>query len=85
MPILGVTIENVPSFQRIRDGLAWKFGYQDMVEDDDGDLIPNPQTKLAFVKENIKRLFKRWALEYELHLEKQASAKPGEIDGIDFT
>ena len=41
--------------QRAIDGVAYNNGYRDTVPDQDGAMIPNPQSKAAFAKEVIRQ------------------------------
>lgn len=45
--------------QRVLDGIAGQHGYQTMIEQPEGEPIPNPETKAQFAK----RMMINWALQ----------------------
>ena len=71
---------------RILDGVCYQHGYQDQVEDENGGLVDNPETKGEFAK----RMAKRWVREnvkaYEANAAAQTArdAKIAEVDAIDI-
>ena len=53
---------------RIINALATKNGYQDMIEDNNGALIPNPESKGTFVKRFLKNFLISETKEEELRV-----------------
>jgi hypothetical protein len=68
----------------IVNGVARQFGWTDYVEDESGDLIPNPVTKGQFIKDHmlfvVKSAWKAW----NDQLAKEAALAAQEEDGSDF-
>lgn len=68
------------------DALAYQNGYTDMVEDDvTGEIIPNPVTKLQWIKAwNLGVVRASWKA-YNDMLAKQAALVAQDEDGSDFS
>ena len=53
---------------RVRDAFCSEFSYLDMVDDGEGNQIPNPQTKNQFTKQQIIKYIKQVTANYEANL-----------------
>jgi len=40
---------------RVIDGVAYQYKYQDSITELDGTVVPNPETKVQFVKKVLQR------------------------------
>jgi hypothetical protein len=64
MATLSITVPDA-IVQRVLNGAAYYNGYQDQVQDGNGNLVPNPMTKVQFVKNIIKTYIKNCVTAYE--------------------
>lgn len=83
-------IFNIPDekLPRVINVLADRFKYQTQIEGIDPDtgqvtLMPNPQTKAQFVKNEISKLIKNLVVDWEVELAKQTARNTAET--LDIT
>ena len=69
---------------RIVDGIAYQHGYQDQVEDENGDLIDNPESRAVYAKRMAKRWIRENVKAWEVNQEAKTAriAKIEEIEAI---
>ena len=61
------------------EAMAFNYGYQDNVIDENGSIIPNPQTKVQFAKTTIRNIIRNAYIMYKEH-EGVVSLKQSIID-----
>lgn len=90
MPALVLNITNNSDHDRLVDGAAANFGYADEIPDPDneGQTIPNPQSKKEFLQSKLANVLKDWAVTGEVSPDQDALTKKRnqvsrEIKGID--
>ncbi len=50
---------------RVVDAVCARYGYSDTITDDQGNVIPNPTTKAAFMRVVLYQFLKRTVIVYE--------------------
>ena len=72
--------------QQIIDGFVYHHGYEDMIIDpeDPPNLIPNPESKLAFSKRMFRGYVKRCVVNYELRGAVESARQQALIDLADL-
>jgi hypothetical protein len=64
MATLSITVPNNIA-TRVADAICNLNGYQETISDGNGGTIPNPQTKLEFVKHYVINVLKNQVISYE--------------------
>lgn len=69
------------------DGFKVKFGYEDTIEDSEGNPIPNPESLSDFslrkIKELLKSIYRQGLEEGLVETAKQDASSQAEASGID--
>lgn len=72
--------------QRILDGFCLSHGYQGQIRTADNQLIPNPETKIQFMKRKVGEYIKSSWKASEISLAKKAAAAAiTDIDNVDIS
>lgn len=79
MASITITIPN-PVLTRVIDGVALGHGWKPLVDDGNGNQIPNPETKTDYAKRIIKEYVKKSVIRHEAGLAEKAAKVAAEAD-----
>ena len=67
---------------RMLNGFVYQYSYQDEIEDEEGDLIPNPVSKVDFANQQIERFIRENIKAWEANQDAEAArlATIAEVD-----
>lgn len=81
MANIALTIPDA-SLTRVVNGICAYHGYTDLIEDVDGSMIPNPETKSQFAKRMLVTSVKNWLKNIEGE-QAAAIARASAVSGVD--
>lgn len=79
MAAITITIPN-PVLTRVIDGLALGHGWKPFIDDGNGNIIPNPESKTDYAKRIVKEYVKKSVIRYEAGLAEKAAKIAAEAD-----
>lgn len=65
--------------QEMLDKFCGQYNYQEEIEDENGDMIPNPVTKVQFFNEKVEE-FIRQTINAKKHTEARETARDGVVE-----